>query len=373
MTPRGLGALVSTTWFKVLLGGLVFAAIAVTLFAVFREPILWRGYEFAMKRQIAENTSSDLPDGLHVYMCGTGSPMADTERAASCLGVQAGDRTFIFDSGSGSIRTLGGMGFSMGALEAAFMTHLHSDHIDGLGELMVMAWIGEDAFRSEPLPIYGPVGTQAVVSGFNSAYQFDRTYRVAHHSAEIANPAAYGGRPIEVEVPAGPSMGEVIYDEAGVVIRAIAVNHSPIEPAFGYRIDYGGRSVSLSGDTVFHPGFNLASQGVDVMFHDGLDPEMVSQLADGVEAVGRTVTAKLLRDIIDYHASPEDAARAASEAGATELIFYHMVPPLPSRALYPIWLGDADEEFSGRITVGEDGLLISLPADSNEIIHASRL
>ncbi|MEN0651749.1 MULTISPECIES: MBL fold metallo-hydrolase [Hyphobacterium] len=365
-------SLLTNWWTRGLIAAVVLILIAIIGFRVFQVPIMSRVFDAAMESRMTADPLAELSDGLHVYLCGTGSPIADDRRAASCVGVVAGDQAFVFDAGSGGIRKLGRMGFPMGALESAFLTHLHSDHIDGLGELLVMAWIGDNAFRSEPLPVRGPVGTATVVEAFNTAYAFDRNYRVAHHSG-TANPDGYGGRPIELELPAGPAVSEIVYEQAGVTIRAIRVDHSPVEPAFGYRIDYGGRSVSLSGDTIYHPGFVRASEGVDVMLHEGLDPDMVQRLAERMETIGRDVPATLLYDILDYHASPEDAARAASEAGAEELVFYHIVPPLPMRALNRMWLGESGNLFDGRITVGEDGMLISLPANSDEIIHTNPL
>lgn len=339
---------------------------------VFQKPLMWMLFDRAIERNFATDPVEELPDGLHVYLCGTGSPMPDNKRAAACIGVLAGDRAYVFDAGSGGIRKLGRMRFPMGRLDAAFLTHLHSDHIDGLGELLLMAWVGTNEFRSEPLPVWGPRGTDRVVEAFNDAYELDAGYRVAHHGANIANPNGHGGVPVEITLPAGPSASEIFYEDGDLSISAIRVSHAPIEPAFGYRIDYKDRSISISGDTIYHPGFVAASRDVDIMFHEAEDPEMVERMANAMDAAGRDVTAKLLRDTLDYHATPEDAARAASEAGASQLVYYHIVPPLPVRGLYSIWLGDADEVFEGRITVGEDGTMFTLPSGSNRI-EKSRL
>lgn len=355
-------------WMKGLIGLVILTVIGFIGFRVFQDAIMWRIFDRAMEARFSSDPASDQADGLHVYMCGTGSPAPDHKRAATCIGVVAGDQAFIFDSGSGGIRKLTRMQFPMGQMQAAFITHLHSDHIDGLGEMMLMAWIGDSAFRSERLPIFGPRGTEHVVQAFNSAYEFDRSYRVAHHSAAGATPSGYGGTPQDVVLPAGPSAKKVIYQNEDVIITAIRVSHAPIEPAFGYRVDYKDRSISISGDTIYHPGFVAASKGVDVMFHEAEDPEMINRMAAALETSGRDVTAEVLTDTLDYHATPEDAAKAAAEAEAAELIYYHIMPPLPSPALYSIWIGDADKAFDGKITVGEDGMLISLPAESDKII-----
>jgi ribonuclease Z len=350
---------------RLLLAVLVLAGLGLIGFQAFKPQIAKRAFARAIEQNVGVDRSAALTDGLHVYLCGTGSPMPDVTRAGPCLGILAGERAYIVDVGSGSVRKLAQMGFPMARLEGVYLTHLHSDHIDGLGELMLQAWVGGG--RSAPLPITGPAGTGEVVAGFNAAYRIDSTYRIAHHGPAIADPAGYGGEAFEIRMPAGPAARAVILDEGNLRITAVRVNHAPVEPAFGYRIDYKGRSVAISGDTVYHPGFIAASEGADLMLHEALDPEMVSQIGEALAARGQANTAQIFADILDYHASPEDAARAASEAGADELVLYHIVPPLPSRLLEPMFLGDADEAFDGAITVGRDGIIFSLPVGSEGI------
>jgi ribonuclease Z len=323
--------------------------------------------EAALQRAIARNVGVDraaeLPDGLHVYLCGTGSPMPDPARAGPCVGVLAGERAFVFDVGSGSVRVLGRMGFPMPKLERLYLTHLHSDHFDGLGELMLQAWVvgGRDA----PLPIAGPSGVEDVVSGFNAAYRIDSGYRTAHHGPQIANPTGYGGVAEILEAPTEES--RIVFQDEDLTIRAFQVSHAPVAPAFGYRIDYKGRSVAVSGDTAYSANLASAATGVDVLLHEALSMELVRAMNAAAAGRGEVATAQILTDIQDYHASPMDAARTAQEAGARELILYHVIPPLPSPLLYDAYLGDAPSAFSGRMRVGEDGMLISLPVGGDDV------
>ncbi|MEO0817879.1 MAG: MBL fold metallo-hydrolase [Pseudomonadota bacterium] len=354
------------TWlWRGLIGLLVLAALALLGFNLFKKQLATRAFDRVTAERVGVDQSEALPDGLHIYLCGTGSPMPDATRAGPCLGVLAGDRAYIFDIGSGGVRNLGSMGFPIGKLESVYLTHLHSDHIDGLGELMTIAWVGGS--RSEPLPVFGPVGTFEVVAGFNMAYRLDSTYRIAHHGTEVANPAGSGGVAREFEVPAGPAGRTVVFEDADLKITAVRVEHAPIEPAFGFRIDYKGRSVSISGDTTYQPRFVGLSEGVDVMLHEALDPEMVSTIGELLAERGQANNSKIFFDILDYHASPEDAARSASEAEVGHLVLYHLVPPLPVPLVETVFLGDAADAFSGPITVGKDGTLISLPAGNDTI------
>jgi ribonuclease Z len=344
------------------LGAIVIAGLLVGTFG--RGWIAQRAFERALDRNVGIDQSMALGDGLHAYLCGTGSPMPDADRAGPCVGVLAGKQAFVFDAGSGSIRKLMRMGFPMDRMQGAFLTHLHSDHIDGLGELMLQAWIG--GARETPLPIHGPAGTDKVVAGFNAAYAIDSGYRIAHHGQKIAHPGGFGGSASMIALADGED-SRVIYTANGVKITVIRVNHAPVAPAFGYRIDYKGRAITLSGDTVYSPAFVTASKGTDLMLHEALNKPMVAALGQKLAQRGHAANAQIMHDIQGYHASPEDAARSAQAAGAQALVLYHLVPPLPSRLIEPLFLGHAPALFSGTLKVGRDGMIVSLPAGSKDV------
>ena len=319
---------------------------------------------------VGVDQSANLEDGLHVYLCGTGSPLPDAERAGPCVGVLAGQTAFVFDAGSGSIRKLVRMGFPVGETEHVYLTHLHSDHIDGLGEMMLQAWVGGS--RSSPVGISGPEGTAAVVEGFMQAYRTDAGYRVAHHGKEIVNPAGFGAAATELDLPTG-EMSSVVFDGGGARISAFLVDHSPVSPAFGYRVDYAGRSVTISGDTVKSAVVARAATGSDLLIHEALNREMVATLSDAAASNGDASLSQIFADIRDYHASPVEAAETAQAAGVQELVLTHIVPPLPSDLLHAAFLKGVGGAFDGRTTIGEDGLMISLPAGSSKIIRHKQL
>ena len=355
--------------------GMMFVLGAVLLLAglalLFGRPfIAEQAFRRALDTNVGVDQSAAFADGLHLYVCGSGSPMPDADRAGPSLAVLAGNQAFIFDSGSGSIRKLGRMGFPMGKLRGEFLTHLHSDHIDGLGESLLQAWIAGG--RSSPLPVYGPEGTDKVVAAFNAAYQIDSTYRVAHHGPKVANPTGFGGAAQIIALPDGAD-SQVIYDQEGVKITAIRVIHDPVKPAFGYRIDYKGRSIAISGDTVYAPAFVAASKGVDLMLHDALNKDMVAALGAKLAERGQPRTAQIMHDIQGYHASPEDAARAGKDAGAGTLVLYHLVPPVPARLIEPLFLGQAPKVFPGTLKLAQDGMIVHLPAGSKAVEFASGL
>ena len=249
---------------------------------------------------------------------------------------------------------------------ALLLTHFHSDHIDGLGPLMLMHWVREG--NPEPLTVRGPVGLQAVIDGFNAAYATDDTYRTAHHGETVAPPSGGGAVANEFEMTGDRTK---VLTKGALTITAFTVDHEPVEPAIGYRFDYKGRSVCISGDTKRSANLERACKGVDILIHDALQPAMVQRMNETMAARGNTITAKIFGDIVDYHASPTDGAMSAQEAGVGMLVLSHLVPPLPSAYLYPAFLADAPEHFDGPIVVGEDGMLFSLPAGSKAIERGS--
>jgi ribonuclease Z len=345
------------------LGGLI--ALTLLGLTVFQRQIGEAIFARAVVANVGLDRSALLPDGLHVFVCGSGSPLPDTTRAGPCLGVLAGKRAFVFDTGSGGMRNLARMGFPVGRTEAVFLTHLHSDHIDGMGEALLQAWVGGS--RKQPLPIYGPPGTERVVEGFNAVYAIDARYRTAHHGPQIAAPEGFGGAARMITVPKGPGGLAIVLEGVGLTIEAFLVNHSPVEPAYGYRIAYKGRVAVISGDTVYDQGVVRAAKGADILFHDTLQPEMVAQIGRAAAANGDMALAKIMTDIEDYHASPEDAARAAQEAGVGTLVLTHIVPPLPTPILNAAFLGNARQVYKGPLFVARDGQVFSLPADSETV------
>lgn len=316
----------------------------------------------AVEQLVGRDTLAGLDDGLHVGLCGTGSPMPNLQRAGPCNVVIAGEQLFVIDIGEGGGRNINLMGFNPGDIDGVLLTHFHSDHIDGLGPLQLFHWTRGNA--TAPLPVYGPTGVEAVIDGFNAAYATDNVYRIAHHGEEVV-PSTGGGseaRPFEM---AADSV--VVFERNGLKVTAFKVPHQPVEPAVGYRFDYKGRSACISGDTKKSANLERACQGVDVLVHEALQPAMITVMQGQFEKIGAATTAKVMHDIKDYHASPEEAAESAQAAGARMLVLSHLVPALPTSYLYPAFLRDAPERFDGELVIGEDGMFFSLLPDSETI------
>ena len=327
-------------------------------------PIAVRVMRAGAERNFAADLVAELPDGLHVVLCGAGGPLPDPVRSGPCAAVIAGRSLFVVDAGTGGVRNLLRMGVPVGRIEALFVTHLHSDHIGGLGELAMQRWVGGS--NTSPLPVIGPTGVEEVVAGFNQAYRLDSGFRTRHHGPALVPP---GGAGLVARPFAAPPDGEVlvVWEEGDVRIIAFRVDHAPVEPAVGYRFDYGGRSLLISGDTRKSANLLRNAMGVDLLVHEALSPRLVGLASDAAAAAGRANVAQILKDIPDYHTTPVEAAEIARDAGARHLLYTHVVPPLPVPGLESVFLEGVSETYGGGVTLGRDGALVSLPAGSDAV------
>lgn len=353
---------------RTLLGTVLVLGLLLGAAYVFRAPLSVQLAARIAPGRLAENLLPQLPDGLHVGLCGAGSPFPDPERGGPCTVVVAGKRLFVFDAGSGSARNIGRMGFVLGQVEAVFLTHFHSDHIDGLGELMLQRWVTTS--NTAPVPVYGPRGVEQVVDGLRQAYTQDRHYRVAHHGDATVPASGFGGEArsfaLALQIPT------VVLQDADLQITAFSVDHAPIHPAVGYRIRYKGRSVVLSGDTRKSAIVQREAQGVDLLVHEALSEELMAVLERSAAATGRPRLQKIFNDILNYHTTPEQAAEVARDAGVRYLLLNHIVPALPLPGMEAAFLGKAPGIFPGPVRVGRDGDFVSLPAASAEILVDNR-
>jgi ribonuclease Z len=326
--------------------------------------VLAAGCDSFVERQVARTLArarTDLlrsPD-LHVVLCGTGSPLADASRAAACTAVIAGGELILVDVGPGSWEVVDLANLPTAALSAVLLTHFHSDHIGDLGEATTQSWI---AGRPRPLDVYGPPGTARVVEGFQEAYAADVGYRVAHHGDATLPRAAAGAVAHEIPIGAEPTADAVVFERGGLRVTMFRVDHAPIDPAVGYRFDYGGRADVVSGDTRKSPSVVQHARGADLLIHEALQPEMVLRVPRVAEGLGLTRVAKLAGDIVNYHTSPVEAADVARDAGVPHLVLTHLVPApnnILTRRLFLRGVGDA---YGGKVTLGVDGAEFTLPA-----------
>ena len=246
-------------------------------------------------------------------------------------------------------------------MSAILLTHFHSDHIGDLGEANMLSWAGG---RENALEIYGPPGVEQVVNGFIMAYKLDTGYRIAHHGTDVLVPEA--GTPIsKTIVIKDPNERELILDRNGLKAYAFEVDHSPVSPAVGYRIEYGGRVVVFTGDTIKNDNLIKHSANADILFCESISFEMLQNLHEAAKKFKMPKRAKIVKDIQDYHMNPTMAAEVAKEAKVKKLVFVHVTPPLLNEVVEKAYLKGVSDIFDGEIVLGEDRMKFRLNPDKN--------
>ena len=326
----------------------------------------------AIGRALSTNRNDLLePDALRVLLCGTGNPLADRNRADACTAVIAGGNIYLVDTGPNSWKNLALWRIPAAQLRAVMLTHYHSDHIGDLGEANLQSWAQG---RDHPLKVYGPPGVEQVVNGFAQAYALDEGYRIAHHGAALMPADNWQMQPVSIAMPVIALPGTeirrsvaTVLDEEGLKVTAFTVDHAPVVPAYGYRFDYKGRSVVISGDT--RPCANLVenSRDADVLVSEAQSAEMVKMIEAEARAQGNERAAKIMHDILRYHTTPAEAATEANEAGARMLVLSHIGPPTPNAIARMIFMRGVSAIRPHGVVLGYDGMLLTMPAGSTAI------
>ncbi len=331
-----------------------------------------RGFERALVLNASRDAMVRAPE-LRVVLCGTASPLPNAPRAGPCEAVIAGGHIWVVDVGGGGFRNLMLWHLPVERLAAVLLTHFHSDHIEDLGEANMQSWV---AGRPGPLPVYGGPGVADVVEGFTLAYSHDVDYRVAHHGKAALPPESAVMVAHEVSSAPGIALREgataPVLELDGMKITAIGVNHFPVVPAYGYKFEYGGRTLVISGDTKESAKLAAVANGADVLVHEAQQGVLVQEAHDIVLEHGMTRTAGLLNDIQTYHTMADQAGRVANEAGAKLLVMTHLTPPLPDFFVGPAFMSLVGKERASGVILGYDGLMVSLPPGS-DVIDVSTL
>jgi len=269
---------------------------------------------------------------IEVTLLGTGSPIPDADRAGPSTLVRAGGQTFLVDCGRGVQQRLTAAGAAANGLTALLLTHLHSDHIADLGDMIISRWVTTFTPDPAPLPIIGPPGTAEVVEATLKAFGFDIGYRIAHH-ADLNSPP-----PVEVfEYTDGP-----VWDRDGVQIRVAPTDHRPVTPTIGFRIEHAGASVVLAGDSVPCESLDALASGAGALVHTVIRKDLIDPMP-----------MQRIRDICDYHSSVEEAAATATRAGVGILILTHYVPAI-APGQEDDWRALAATAFDRQIELGDD-------------------
>jgi ribonuclease Z len=277
---------------------------------------------------------------MEIVFLGTGCPVVSTERygpAQLILGAQA---KVLVDCGSGVTQRLLAAGTPGRALDALLLTHLHSDHLVDLYQLIVSSW---HQGRDRPLPIYGPPGTRRYVEGLMALWEPELSQRIAHEK----RPSTEALKIAVTEIAA-----DEVFDIAGLQVRVVPVDHQPVRHAFGFVFEESGEKLVLSGDTRRCAALIEAARGAELLVHEVFVHREMPVVA-GVRS------AQTVANVAGYHTLSDEVGKIAAEAGVKALALTHFVPPACDRAAL---LAEVAADFAGPLILAEDLLRIDLTA-----------
>jgi len=271
---------------------------------------------------------------IKVTLLGTGTPQPIVERFGASILVQAGSESLLFDAGRGCLQRLRQINVSYDKIDALFLTHLHSDHITGLPDLWLTGWLVSK--RAVPLDVFGPTGTREMLNYLQKAFAFDIKMRV-----EDDKRSEDGSKFVVAEIQQG-----VVYEKNGVKVTAFLVDHYPVVPAFGYRIDYSGHTVVLSGDTRYSENLISFAKGADLLIHEvAIAPDTLSKSDPQYH-------------ILMHHTTPEQAAKVFNKVHPRLAAYSHIVK------IHGLTEADIMKRtkatYSGPLIMGEDLMSFSI-------------
>lgn len=294
--------------------------------------------------------------GFRVTLLGTGDPIPRPDRFGPATLVQVAGQDLLFDVGRGAATRLVQMGVSLSGLDATFLTHFHHDHLIGLDDVWMTGWIPPPfGRRSQPMEIWGPTGTENLLSSLEQAFELNTSIRI----------------PDELLPPEGAVLiahefheDGVVYERDGVKVTAFAVDHGElIKPAYGYRVDYDGRSVVISGDTKFDRNLIAVAKGADLIIHE------VALASEELLA-----SSKQFRRIVAHHTTPEEAGIVFAEVNPKLAVYTHFVilsgPTIPEAPLSTL-IPRTRTNYDGPLVVGEDLMSFDI-GDTISISQAAR-
>jgi len=285
---------------------------------------------------------------IKVTLLGTGAPPPVMHRFGPSILVEAGGQKLLFDAGRGAAQRLAQLRVRWQDVDGIFFTHLHSDHVVGFPDLWLTGWLVGPG-RDRPLHVWGPRGTKKMMSHLEQAFEFDIRIRL------YDDRAAPDGVVILAE-----DIGEgMILEKGGLKVTAFEVDHKPVTPAYGYRVDFGGRSVVLSGDTRVSQNLIRHAQGVDLLVHEVVSPESFQRAG---------VRPERAKTVIEHHVTPEQAGDIFTKTKPRLAVYSHIVQPSATEQdLIP----PTRKHYAGPVEVGEDLMVIEV-GEKVEIRRPSR-
>lgn len=308
----------------------------------------------AMKGQLQDDLDQteellSETENITVYTIGTAAPLPSS-RSQSCTAVIANGQILVFDVGDGSVAQMEKMNLPMHKVSQVFISHFHSDHYVDLPYMINRTWLRG---RDTKLDVYGPPGIEKVIAATDQFLEIENQHRTNHHGKAIMDSSVAGAIPHLMSVP--DEGATVVYEQHGIRVTAFDVGHEPVSPDFGFMVEYNGKKVVLSGDTAKNQNVIKHAQGADLLIHEAMLMELITQMSEINVELGNDKTAKLLADIKDYHASPIEAAEVAAQAGVAKLVLNHLAPTPDRKVVERMYKKGMSDIYDGPIVLANDG------------------
>jgi ribonuclease Z len=289
---------------------------------------------------------------FRVTLIGSGTPVPAPNRFGPATLVEAGEQKLLFDAGRGATIRLWQLKIPFNKVSPLFITHLHSDHTVGIPDLWLTGWLGGPfGRRSTPFHVIGPTGTKDLMTNLERAYAADIRIRIAdeHYPPE-------GVRIVSDEF----SADGVVFDKDGVKVTAFEVDHGDaIKPAYGYRVDYKGHSIVISGDTRANANVIKYGTGADVLIHEvgAVRPELLKD--------------QQVQRVMAHHTSPQEAGTIFTRAHPKLAIYTHLVllerPTIPALTVDEL-IAQTRETYLGPLEVGEDLMTVEIDDGGKPVV-----
>ncbi|MDO5533592.1 MAG: MBL fold metallo-hydrolase [Propionibacteriaceae bacterium] len=300
-------------------------------------------------------TRGPLPEdhrGLSVVTLGVAAgPAIRGRENGIATAIVVDDVHYLVDFGLGCTRAAHEANLRGRSLRAAFITHLHSDHVAELPAYLLWNWGTQVDGFTRPVDLVGPgtdpaldglalAGTAGLIDGVLDAYSYDIHIRVGDEGRPVLRDLIH----VREMMTPSPGSAEIfpVYEDDRVRVTATLVEHPPVFPAVAFRFDTEHGSVTLSGDTTECESLAVLARDTDVLVHEAVNLAFYR---------GRGFPDAFVRHQEISHATPEGAGRIATQAGARALILSHLAGPAePS-----YWAEAASATYSGPVETAWSG------------------
>jgi ribonuclease BN (tRNA processing enzyme) len=292
--------------------------------------------------------------GTRLITVGTaGGPSPRPARAQSSNLLVVNGTPYLIDAGDGTTRRLAKMRFNFRTLGTVFITHGHNDHTGGLGMLLSAAWT---ALRTQPINVYGPPGTDALIKATIGYFGLDAEIRISDGSRTVPIEKVFFGH----DVGAG-----VVYQDANIKVTAVEnthFHHHPGSPAYGrhksysYRFETPDRVIVFTGDTGPSDAVTALAKDADILVTEVVSVEDVKEYAirqGRWQAMTAREQTEYIRHMEEEHLTPQQIGAMAARAGVKTVILSHLTPR-PGSDDYTPWADEVRRYFTGKVLVAKD-------------------